>query len=88
MKGAALLGVLLGLATCNSPSAAPSQPADETLMRESNAGQIAFQLERPEEAIERYDEALRRAQIATTRYAAGTSTRRRRTALRRRSVRT
>ena len=35
---------------------------DETLQRATNAGQLAMQLERPEEAVARYQEALTRAQ--------------------------
>ena len=55
--------LLCCLAACGGSAAdAPSEPVDETLRRETNAGQLAFQLERPEEAIARYREALKRAQ--------------------------
>jgi hypothetical protein len=40
----------------------PAAPVDETLQRASDAGQLAMQLERPEEAAARYQEALIRAQ--------------------------
>jgi hypothetical protein len=57
------LAISLCLVGCGgSPSNQPSQPVDETLQRETNAGQTAFKLERPEEAIARYQDALKRAQ--------------------------
>jgi tetratricopeptide (TPR) repeat protein len=57
-------GLLCCLAACGGGSAtdAPSAPVDQTLQRETSAGQLAFQLERPDEAVARYQEALRRAQ--------------------------
>jgi tetratricopeptide (TPR) repeat protein len=55
--------ILLCLFGCGgSSSNQTSQPVDETLQRETNAGQTAFKLERPEEAIARYQDALKRAQ--------------------------
>jgi tetratricopeptide (TPR) repeat protein len=57
-----LWAFLLCLAACGSTAELPAEPADETLQRETNAGQLAFQLERPEEAVARYQEALKRAQ--------------------------
>jgi tetratricopeptide (TPR) repeat protein len=59
-----LAWALLGcLAACGGSVAdTHSDPADETLQREINAGQLAFQLERPEEAVARYQDALKRAQ--------------------------
>ncbi len=62
MRAATAAAILLGLSACGSAQQAPTGPVDEALQRESNAGQIAFQLERPEEAIARYEDALKRAQ--------------------------
>lgn len=60
MRRALLLLVLL--AGCGGAPQKPAQPEDETLKRETNAGDLAFALERPEEAIARYQAALTRAQ--------------------------
>jgi len=55
--------VLLGLCACGgSTPSDPPKSSDQTLQRETSAGQLALQLERPEEAVARYQEALTRAQ--------------------------
>ena len=55
--------LLCCLAACGgSVSDTKSDPTDETLQRQINAGHLAFQLERPEEAVARYQDALNRAQ--------------------------
>jgi tetratricopeptide (TPR) repeat protein len=54
--------IIFGLAGCGGSTDPTAKPADQTLQRETNAGQLAFQLERPEEAVARYQEALTRAQ--------------------------
>jgi hypothetical protein len=61
MKRALLLALLLAGCGGSSPSTL-AQPEDETLQRETRAGDLAFALERPEEAIARYQAALTRAQ--------------------------
>ena len=62
----AALGALvaLALAGCGGGSKppAPAQPADETLQRDTRAGRLAYQQERPDEAIAQYRLALVRAQ--------------------------
>ena len=58
----ALIGLLvLCLAGCGS-SPPPAKPADPTLQSDTDAGQLAIEHERPEEAVARYQEALTRAQ--------------------------
>jgi hypothetical protein len=52
---------VLLLAACGS-SAPPPKPVDPTLQSESDAGQLALEHERPEEAVARYQAALLRAQ--------------------------
>jgi tetratricopeptide (TPR) repeat protein len=54
--------IMLCLAGCGGSADTTAKPDDETLQREANAGQLAMQLERPEEAVARYQEALTRAQ--------------------------
>jgi hypothetical protein len=51
----------LCLAGCSS-SPPPPKPADPTLQSDTDAGQLAFEHERPEEAVARYQDALTRAQ--------------------------
>jgi hypothetical protein len=60
VKRVLLLALLL--AGCGGSAPKPAQPADETLQRETRAGDLAYTLERPEEAIARYQAALTRAQ--------------------------
>jgi hypothetical protein len=55
-----LLPVLL--AACGGGAAPSGPPADETLERETRAGRLAYDLERPDEAVARYRAALTRAQ--------------------------
>jgi len=55
--------LLCCLAACGGSAAdTHSDPTDETLQRQINAGRLALQLERPEEAVARYQDALERAQ--------------------------
>lgn len=54
--------LLCCLAACGAGADTHSDPADETLQREIDAGQLALRLERPEEAVARYQDALKRAQ--------------------------
>jgi len=55
--------LLCCLAACGGAAAdTHSDPTDETLQRQINAGRLALQLERPEEAVARYQDALERAQ--------------------------
>ncbi|WP_119302101.1 hypothetical protein [Dongia deserti] len=63
MRWAAAILVALSAAACgsNQESEEP-QPADQTLARHEEAGDIAASLDRPEEAIAQYQEALRRAE--------------------------
>jgi len=60
MKRALIL--LVVLAGCGGSPSQPSQPEDETLKRETSAGDLALTLERPEEAVAQYKAALIRAQ--------------------------
>jgi hypothetical protein len=53
---------LLLLAACGGGSSKPAPPSDETLQRETTAGQQAYQMERPDQAIASYQAALTRAQ--------------------------
>jgi len=62
MKVRALLALLPLIAGCNSSNPPPPKPADQTLQLETDAGQLAIQRERPEEAVARYQDALVRAQ--------------------------
>jgi hypothetical protein len=51
------------LVDCGGSAPADSvTPVDETLQRETRAGRLAYELERPEEAVARYRAALTRAQ--------------------------
>jgi hypothetical protein len=51
------------LADCGgSPLPDAATPVDETLRRETRAGRLAYELERPDEAVSRYRAALTRAQ--------------------------
>jgi hypothetical protein len=55
--------LLCCLAACGgSVTDTNTDPTDETLQRQINAGHLALQLERPEEAVARYQDALARAQ--------------------------
>jgi hypothetical protein len=56
--------VLLPLLVADCGGSAPDAalPTDETLQRETNAGRLAFELERDEEAVARFRAALARAQ--------------------------
>ena len=55
-----LLPLLVAGCGGSAPDAAP--PTDETLQRETQAGRLAFELERDEEAVARFRAALARAQ--------------------------
>ena len=55
--------LLCCLAACGgSATDTNTDPTDETLQRQIDAGHLALQLERPEEAVARYQDALKRAQ--------------------------
>lgn len=60
MKRILMLALLL--AGCGGSTSAPTQPQDETLKRDISAGNLAYSLERPEEAAAQYKAALTRAQ--------------------------
>jgi hypothetical protein len=60
MKRALILLMVLG--GCGGSPPQPSQPEDETLKRATSAGELAYTLERPEEAVAQYKAALTRAQ--------------------------
>jgi hypothetical protein len=57
-----VLAAALLPAACGSTPDEPPAPVDETMRRETNAGQLAFSLEHPDEAAKRYRAALVRAQ--------------------------
>ncbi len=50
------------LSGCGSTPPRPAQPQDTVLQRESEAGKLAFSLQRPSEAASQYKEALERAE--------------------------
>ena len=54
--------VLLLLAACGTEQAAPAPPQDQTLARHEEAGRIAYELDRPEEAVAEFQAALTQAQ--------------------------
>jgi hypothetical protein len=60
MKRALLIALLL--AGCGGSPQKAAAPEDETLKRETSGGDLAYTLERPEEAIAQYQAALTRAQ--------------------------
>ncbi len=60
MKRVLLLALLL--AGCGGAAPKPAQPEDQTLQRDTSAGDLAYTLERPEEAVAQYQAALTRAQ--------------------------
>jgi hypothetical protein len=60
VKWAILLPLLVADCGGSAPDATP--PTDETLQRETQAGRLAFELERDEEAVARFRAALARAQ--------------------------
>lgn len=63
MRWAAAIVVALGIAACGSNKEVEEpQPADQTLARHEQAGDIAASLDRPEEAVTQYQEALKRAE--------------------------
>ncbi|HEV2548286.1 MAG TPA: hypothetical protein VGU20_13185 [Stellaceae bacterium] len=57
-----LLLVLAALAACGGGAPPSATPVDETLQRETQAGRLAYELERSDEAVARYRAALTRAQ--------------------------
>lgn len=57
-----LLIALLFVAGCSGSPQKTATPEDETLKRDTNAGDLAYSLERPDEAITQYQAALTRAQ--------------------------
>lgn len=63
MRWAAAIFVALSAAACgsNNEPEAP-QPADQTLARHEEAGDIAVSLDRPESAVTQYQQALKRAE--------------------------
>ena len=62
MKARLLFALLPLLAACGNSNSPPPQPADPTLQLETDAGQLAIERERPEEAVAGYQAALARAQ--------------------------
>lgn len=50
------------LSGCSSAPPHPAQPQDEVLQRDSEAGRLAFSLERPNEAASQYELAFKRAE--------------------------
>lgn len=50
------------LSGCGGTAPRPAQPQDTVLQRESEAGKLAFSLQRPSEAASKYKEALERAE--------------------------
>ncbi|MBI2255154.1 MAG: hypothetical protein HYU58_11090 [Proteobacteria bacterium] len=61
MRNAAC-GLLLALAACGGNAPPPSPPQDQTLVRYQEAGHIAYDLDRPQEAVRQFEEALRQAE--------------------------
>ena len=57
-----LLGLLL--AACASPPK-PAAPEDAEMRRSARVGRVAFNLERPDEAVTQYRAALSRAQASS-----------------------
>jgi hypothetical protein len=53
---------LLLLAACNSSKPPAAPPQDPTLARFQEAGHIAYDLDRPQEAVRQFEEALRQAE--------------------------
>ena len=60
MRRVLLLAALL--AGCGGSNPPPAPPQDQTLKRDTSAGDLAYSLERPEEAVAQYKSALTRAQ--------------------------
>ena len=54
--------LLLLLVACSSSSDQPGPPEDQTLVRHEQAGKIAADLDRPEEAVVQFEAALKQAQ--------------------------
>ena len=57
-----LAGALLMLAGCGRGDPPPGPPQDQTLIRHERAGQLAYSLEHPAEAVAQYQSALRQAE--------------------------
>ena len=63
MKGGpGLLATLLLLAACGSDATAPAVPPDPSMQQHERAGQLAYSLDRPEDAVAQYRQALIRAE--------------------------
>jgi len=73
VKALLLLALLPLLAACGNSNPPPPKPADPTLQLETDAGQLAIQRERPEEAVAGYQAALARAQALDDLVAIGNS---------------
>jgi hypothetical protein len=56
------LSLYLLLAACSSHEAPPAQPQDQTLQRYRQAGELAYSLDRPQEAVTQYRLALTQAE--------------------------
>ncbi|MDY0885353.1 hypothetical protein ACFPL7_23930 [Dongia soli] len=56
------LGALFLLAACGSDVAKPAVPPDPSMEQHERAGQLAYSLDRPEDAVAQYREALIRAE--------------------------
>jgi hypothetical protein len=58
----ALFGVMLLATSCSSPPADPGSKQDQTLTQHQQAGELAYSLDRPEEAVAQYQLALAQAE--------------------------
>jgi hypothetical protein len=63
MKGGlGLLAMLFLLAACSSDAPAPAVPPDPSMQQHERAGQLAYSLDRPGDAVTQYRQALTRAE--------------------------
>lgn len=62
LAGMAFAGLTLLAAACGSPPADPGPKQDQTLTQHQQAGELAYALDRPEEAVAQYQLALAQAE--------------------------